>query len=163
MTDYMKMEIDDTKFRKIVEQLSKELANPRMVRRILSPSMRVLVRGVVAAVTSPPRVAAAVRPTIGFRLKSRSKHLTLARIGFGLRHKTIPHSGPGVGIGYRNVHWPVLGTAARETRRGAYRGSMPAYYRGILEPAVSSRMSLALQKVEEQLKKEVLRIEKGGM
>ncbi len=162
MTNAMECQIDDAKFQRLVQKLSTELANPKMVRRILGPAMTIFVRAVRAKVTSPQRLAVSVKPTVGYRLKSRAKHLTTAKVGFGLRKSARPHSGPGVGIGYKNVHLAVLGSSERRTKSGASRGAMPAFFRGILAPTVSSKMRAALQKIEEQLKKEVSRIEKGG-
>ncbi len=157
-------EVDSREFGNFVKKLSESVGNPKVVRRILRPAMNLITKALRRRTTSPPAVAVEARKTIGVQLRSRSKHITTAKVGYALRKGTSKHAegAPGVGLSWRNIHWPVLGTDERVTKSGAGRGRMPAYFRGAVEAAKNEQIRSALRLAEELAYKEVVRIQKGG-
>ncbi len=133
-----------------LKQLERKAAN-RIVRAGLRKGARLAAKQIKAKVPSRYKN---IRKSVGFTVRKAkggpSKGITEAKAGFGVgtasqRAKSIPLSPrargkkPGVGISAQNVHWWVLGTDDRYTKKKKpikYRGSMPAQ-KGIPQSAIN--------------------------
>ena len=86
-----------------------------------------------------------------FRKGSKSKPL-VAKIGAGVgkrQPKPERPKGRGVGITKDNVHWALLGTLKRFTRRGRKpRGAMPPILADIVAEGFAASEEAAMQKIE---------------
>lgn len=80
--------------------------------------------------------------------------------GSGVRwsHGRTADNPRSVGVASSTVHWFVLGTADRRTKKGAYRGKMPAFFKTTLQDAIRSAapgaFNVAINKVIEIMNKE---------
>ena len=106
-----------------------------------------------------------VRPAIASRLKkNRRTGIYEGKAGGGVgakrngRNKT-PRKRRGVGISKNNVHWYLLGTKGRRTKRGRYTGVMPpnnAVKRGAAK--ANPQVGLAVRKkIWERIEKQAQR------
>lgn len=89
----------------------------------------------------PGSKLASVRKAVGSKVKSGDGKIE-AKVGFGVgkRSKTPKRSKAsiargGVGMSKQNIHWYVLGTKDRTTKKGWRRGRMPAHL-GIIARAL---------------------------
>lgn len=99
------------------------------------------MRPILRESTPSRRIGKALARSLAYRVKTYKGTITSAKFGLGVgRKKRVAKSGkarnrPGVGLSRQNIHWAVLGTDERQTRKGAYRGAMPSFGIGLLTPA----------------------------
>ena len=91
------------------------------------------------------------------------------KAGFGVGKSPIkPATTRGVGISYRNIHWLVLGTQDRYTKKGKYTGRVPPLFKGLMSQAYNSARERMLEaarlSLEKSLEGQLRRLQKkiGG-
>lgn len=106
-----------------LSELKRRTANKAMsagVRKGLG-----VIRSAIRQEIDNPRV----RKVIASRFKKNKRTgIREAKVGAGVGKHNAGKGGrgrPGVGISKQNAHWYFLGTTARVTTNGAYRGQMP--------------------------------------
>lgn len=97
------------------------------------------------------RLARAARPTVSYSVRTRrvtlggrsARIIDTAKVGFGVgrQRKPAQRDRPGVGVSKSNIHWFVLGTQDRYTKKGYYRGKVQPYFQGMLGQAIQDLRS----------------------
>lgn len=119
--------------------------------------------------TASARMKRAAKKTIGWRFaqggidRLGKTHEPIAKTGFGVGKFTkakravladgmaakVKRGGGGVGLSTQNIHWPILGTKERATKKGVKTGKMPPVLKGLAQQAVSASGTAALQAFAE--------------
>ena len=154
---------------KIVKRATKAGINAGLVP--LVRAMRVAVN----ASGAPPEVKRQARKTLAKRLR-KWRGETIGKAGFGVgrqtkvkRERAAARSSSarrGVGISSANVHWFVLGTEDRETKRGKPTGRIDELLKGVTTMAAGTAgpamVEAARRKIQEVMAREVAKIAKKG-
>jgi hypothetical protein len=144
---------------KLLKAVGKKIGN-RVVRTVLNRAVGMASKKIKAQTS-----VRSVKRSIGKKVKAKGGKID-AKAGGAVgikKSKGVPKGGTrgGVGIGAANVHWYILGTAERRTKKGANRGRMPPH--DIVKDAVNSRQIVNFIKrelpreLEEQVRKERLK------
>jgi len=168
--EILKVEIQSQGIQNALEQLRAELGD-RAVARILRTALRrasTEIRNKVRSLGISNRVRQAAASTFGYRIVFKKGAPVKAKLGFGLRRRggtrwREQHSAGlrgGVGLSERNIHWVVLGTDVRRTKRGLNRGKMPAYLKGFLVGMVGRVRELLYQAALEDIQKQLQKIQR---
>ena len=161
------VQIEDRGVQELLSQIRTELGE-RTAAKILRRALRKACTEIRNRVRSHPAsapVMRAVSATLGYKVVVKKGVIATAKLGFGLRRRggsrwrELHRLGlrSGVGLSERNIHWAVLGTSPRHTKKGYYRGRMPAYYSGFLA-GFSGRVrellyEQALMEIQAQIQK----------
>lgn len=137
----------------------------RAARVVLNKAVRMAAKKIKAQ--TPVR---SVKRSIGGKVKTkRGKVEAKAGAAVGIKKSAgAPKGGThgGVGIAPANVHWYILGTVTRRTKKGASRGQMPPH--DIVKQGVSGSQLVSFVKrelppeIEKQVDKEAKRLLKRG-
>jgi len=148
----------------------------RIARKALTKALRIGVKGVKANVPSQYKGA---KKAIGWRMdqkggKKRNEHRAKLGAGVGKGYSAAPsgkRKGTGVGIGGRNIHWFIQGTAERTRKKigGSFAkynktatskstGEMPAVLKDVVKggfkSSAASMNAVIRQTVIAELEKE---------
>lgn len=159
---------------KVLKNLDVKTAN-RIARNALGRGTRVFAKHIKKFV---PAGQKRMRQAIGWKVGSgkgrgRNNGVTVAKAGAAVSKKDASRKGgivvesygefrspgTGIGIGARNIHWWLLGTGPRWTKKGQYRGLMPKAKVQFVRLGVASGNSEAHSAIREgtqaQLNKEL--------
>jgi hypothetical protein len=165
----LKLEVQSQGVQDALEQFRAELGD-RAAARILRLALRracTEIRSRIRSTGVPGPVRQAAAATLGYKVEVRRGVLAKAKLGFGLRrrggsrwseqHRLGLRSG--VGLSERNIHWAVLGTSPRKTRRGLNRGRMPAYFQGFLANTTGRLRELLYEAALADIQKQIQKIQ----
>lgn len=129
---------------------------PQIAARVLSAGLKEVAKELKSII---PDSLAGAKATVGQRV-SKSDSDQRGKVGYGVGRGNRAMSrrskvSGGIGISANNVHWFVLGTKNRRTKRGFNRGRMPPLLQGTLARAVASSQSAALEAMQKQLRIEI--------
>lgn len=142
----------------------KESTQRRIARGGVSKALRVLAKGIKGKV--PPQFKD-IKKVIGVRMAKSVGVNPSGKTGAGVGVKAKKRKEqkqkrdkkregrPGVGIGAENVHWFVLGTQDRKTKKGVSTGRMPPQVPDIVKDGVTSSWSAAQQKMIDHIRAEI--------
>ena len=152
------------------EQLERKLlklGNAKQVKGVARNAIRAGQRVVVTAMkTKIPGRYKEARKAIGSTLKrvkfGESAGHVAAKVGAAVGKKKqkgpTKRSRRGVGLGARSIHWGILGTKERETKRGNRRfagphstGQMPAILAGVVQAGLAASGSEAVAKMKQNM------------
>lgn len=132
----------------------------KIARKILTKTLLALSKDLkqqTRAAPIPPSVAKRAAATIAYSMKKPRP----PRVGYSVgKQRARPHTGPGVGLSKVNIHWAVLGTQERRTRRGRSTGRMSAFLRGVASQ-VRTRAFSKFQRIADDILREEI-AKKGG-
>jgi hypothetical protein len=128
----------------------------RAMRKGLTKAMRIVAKGMKAQV---PVNLKSMKPAIGSRLssgKSRGQFTAKAGAAVGkaskVEAKTKKAKRRGVGIGGRNIHWWILGTASRtNAKTGKSTGAMPAIASQVVKAGFAASQSQASEVIKHEI------------
>lgn len=161
MRNPVEIKLESRKLEMAINQFMARRRNAAMFASAARRAMRAMRNGVAAEIksVSSRRVAAAMRKALNATARlSQDKQRVLLTVGFNRKSRPTDRSDrPGVGLTNRNIHWAVMGTKQRATKRGANRGAMPAYGIGIIERGVKRSIaafsSLFMSYVSSEMRK----------
>lgn len=139
------------------------------VRAALTPLSRA-IRSAINSSPAPSAVKRAARATVGRSMKRAKsgigKGYTTAKAGFGVGKQTAKQKekaserakkGRGVGLSKANIHWAVLGTKKRSTRKGKSTGAMPPLLEDVTQRAFSAAQRAMLDAARDKIRQTILR------
>jgi len=149
--------------------------NRRIGTSVLSKALRHALRETAKKIRNEipqragsSRLARAAKPTVSYSVKTKriflgdryGRIIESAKVGFGVgkQKKPAKRDRPGVGVGKANIHWFVLGTDERQTRRGANRGKIAPRFQGMIEPAMQDFMRYLLAGFKKAWQQDIARM-----
>ena len=140
----------------------------------LTPATKAIRSG-VNGTSADARLKKAARKTIGRSVKRKrlGESNYQGKVGFGVGKPSKKKraaatarakGGHGIGLSAANIHWFVLGTAARYHKSGRFTGILPAYLEGIVPRSMASARGLIKdamrQKAKQVLARETAKLSK---
>lgn len=158
-------QVDSAVLLRRLEKLT-DTVQRKLLRAAIAAGLRAAVKGIKHEIPGTMKDA---RKAIGMTAKTKRGNV-IAKVGGkvgksrGGTRKDRGKKRPGVGLGYANIHWFLMGTADRQHKSGKHTGAMPAVpavKRGWRqsEAAVSAKIQQSLSK---GIAREAAKLAKGG-
>lgn len=128
--------------------------------KIAAKAMKSGLRSSVAVIAKAIKsdMPKGLRKTIGSKFKDFARGKIIAKAGAAVakpQTESKRRNRPGVGISANNIHWWMLGTKVRHTKKGVNRGAMPAF--GTLPISYAKSRQSALDKFKLQVARTIER------